>query len=174
VVVWRIRTPTDLRDAFAHSARAHFIAIADDIEPDVRRAWDEIFEDFTLIEPTVDPPGLVSSYLDSVAEPIARLRELGVQLVAVKGSGTVSGPNGPIPWTRTDLVIAPDPCWFRNADAANGAVHMLGVHCLEGHQVFMQTGVPVRVWLSRDQIEEAFERNTPWCTTCGMADVETH
>ena len=39
--VWAIRTPTDLRDAFADSARAHFI-VPDALEPAVREAWDEI------------------------------------------------------------------------------------------------------------------------------------
>ena len=106
--VWAIRTPTDLRDAFADSARAHFI-VPNDLEPAVRDVWDEIFEDFTLIEPALDPLGLVSSYLDSVAEPIARLRELGVQLVAVKGSGTIA---------RCEWTDALDADGFRAGGAA--------------------------------------------------------
>ena len=40
--VWVIRTPTDLRGAFADSARTHFI-VPDALEPAVREAWDEIF-----------------------------------------------------------------------------------------------------------------------------------
>jgi hypothetical protein len=81
VDVWEIRTPTDMRTAFADFARPQFLAVPDAHEPDVRAAWDEIFDDFALIEPAIDPPGLVAAYLDSIAEPLSRLRDLGMQLV---------------------------------------------------------------------------------------------
>src|ERR1035437_2410544 len=88
--VWEIRTPTDLRDALTTDAiRIHFLAVPDALEPDVRAASGEIFADFTLMEPASDPPGLIDSYLEGIAEPLSRLRAHGMQLVAVKTADTI-------------------------------------------------------------------------------------
>jgi len=37
--------------------------------------------------------------------------------------------------------------------------------------VFTRGGA-VRVWQSRKELDAAFERNVPWCSTCAIADVE--
>lgn len=170
--VWSIRTPTDLRGAFAHAARAHFVAVPDELETEAREAWDEIFEDFQLMEPDVDPPGLISSYLEGVAEPLARLQQLGLQLVAVKTSGTIEILGMTTHGTQTDFILAPRPLWFRRGEA--GAVHLLGARCLEGHKAFTgNDGEAVHLWRSSEAVDVSFEQSTPWCATCAIGEVET-
>lgn len=168
--VWEIRTPTDMRDAFADLAHPHFLAVPDALEPDVRAAWDEIFDDFALIEPAFDPPGLVASYLDSIADPLARLRGLGIQLVAVKSSGTLAGGTSV---TQTDFLVAPSPCWFRRDGETSAPVHLLGARCNDGHSLFVETGAAVQLFRSRGAVEQALENAVPWCTTCAMAEIES-
>jgi hypothetical protein len=84
---------------------------------------------------------------------------------------TVLGQEEAIPWTNTDFVIAPMPCFFRE-ETMGALVHMLGSRCPEGHRVFGKEGAAVAVWLSTEAVEQSFEHaNTPWCPTCSMASV---
>lgn len=161
-----------MRGAFADGARTHLLAVPDALEPDVRAATEEIFEDFTLIDPVMDPHGLVASYLDSIAEPLGRLRELGMQLVAVKTSGSLEVAGNATPWTQTELLVAPSPCWFRRDGDRSAPVHVLGARCDEGHRVFAENGVGVQLFRSRVAVEQALEQAVLWCPTCVMVDVE--
>jgi hypothetical protein len=172
VDVWEIRTPTHMRGALGNFARTHFLAVPDELEPDVRATASEIFDDYTLIEPEVDPPGLVDSYLESIAGPLARLRALGMQLVVVQTSGTIEIAGTTMQGTQNDLLVAPSPCWFRREGDASDPVHVLGARCNTGHRVFAESHVAVELYRSREAIEQAFERAAPWCPTCAMADVE--
>ena len=171
--VREIRTPTDMRGAFADAARTHFIGVPEEVEPDMRAAWAEIYDDFTLMEPAFDPPGLVESYLDSIADPLARLRALGLQLVAITSSGQIELIGTTIQGTQTDFLVAPSPCWFRRDDAVGDPVHLLGARCIDGHRVFTESGPAVRLYRSRETVEQAFEGNAPWCPTCAMAEIES-
>ena len=166
-----------MRTAITDSMRTHFLAIPEEMEPEVRRATDEIFADLQYIG--TDEPDLLASYLGSIEEPLHELRGLlGIQLVIVTSKGTMTvgsvlGEEKQIPWTTTDFVIAPLPCFFRADGDASALVHMLGAHCLDGHRVFsLQTDVGLHLWLSTEAVEQSFEHaNVPWCSTCSMASV---
>jgi hypothetical protein len=114
---------------------------------------------------------------DEVATSLARLHELGLQIVAVRTRGpyVVRGPGAPdclfAMLDMTDYLVAPDPCFFRPADAAFAApIHRLGAACHNGHQLVV--GDPereekaFRVWTTEPEVVRDFELRPPWCHTC--------
>jgi hypothetical protein len=152
--------------AINDACRVHFLAIPEAMEPKVRRAWDDIFADFTYIEPH-DEPGLISLYLESIEEPLSDLRALGMQVVYLTSRGSMSGT----PMGMTDFLIAPTPCHFREEGDSSALVHLLGAPC-DGHRAFFSEGVAVALWLSTEAVEQSFEHSgAPWCVTCSMAGV---
>jgi hypothetical protein len=155
-----------MRAAINDACRVHFLGIPDGIEPDVRRAWDGVFADFTYIAPN-DEPGLISSYLESIEEPLRNLRAVGMQLVYLTSRGSM----GETPMGMTDFFVAPTPCYFRAESDSSSLVHLLGAQC-DGHRVFLVEGAGVRLWPSSDAVEQSFEhRGAPWCVTCSMAAI---
>jgi hypothetical protein len=163
-----VHTPTDMRNAIREGYRLHFLAIPQEMEPEVRRATDEIFAGFEYMEPG-DDAAFIASYLDSIEEPIRDLRSLGFQLLYVIGSGTFKG----VPLTTTEFTVAPSPCYFRVEGDPSALVHLLGAHCDEGHRVFSsEEELGLHLWRSTEAVEQSFEHaNTPWCPTCSMASV---
>ena len=150
VEVWPVRTPNDLRGAFADQGRTHYI-VPDDKESEVRELWDGFFETFSMISPVFDPAGMVTTLVEGDgAETLAWLAERGLQVVAVKSSGTLILGGGSTPATQTDFVAAPKPLWFCALDR-DDPVHLLGARCLNGHRVFAVNGA-VRVWPSQEQL----------------------
>lgn len=155
-----------MRAAINDACRVNFLAIPEGSEPEVRRAWDGIFADFTYMEPN-DEPGLIASYLESITEPLGDLRGLGVQLVYLTSRGSMGGT----PMGMTDFIIAPTPCYFRPEGDSSALVHLLGAQC-DGHRAFLAEGTGVRLWLSSEAVEESFEHSgAPWCVTCSMAAI---
>jgi hypothetical protein len=128
----------------------------------------------------------VASYLDAAATPLDRLQELGLQLVVVRTRGqyVVSAPRRGTritlaPVDMADYLVAPDPCYFRPAEARFGApIHKLGVDCQPGHELIVEgTGESnrneaktFRIWTERDEVTRDFELTVPWCPTCLGAD----
>lgn len=158
-----VRTPTDMRSAINDACRVNFLAIPEAMEPEVRHAWEGIYENFIYMEPN-DEPGLIASYLESIEEPLADLRALGMQVIYLTSRGTM----GDTPMRMTDFLIAPTPCYFRAE--GSGLVHLLGAQCDEGHRTFLTEGSAVRLWLSSEEVEQSFEHSgAPWCPTCSMA-----
>jgi hypothetical protein len=162
-----VRTPTDMRGAINDAARVNFILITEEMEPEVRRAWDGIYADFTYMSP-LDEPGFIASYLESIEEPLRDLRALGMQIVYVTSRGTLSG----VRMGMTDFTIAPSPCYFRVEGDPSAHVHMLGADCADGDRAFIAEEGDMRVWRSVEGVEQSFEHaGTPWCATCSMASV---
>lgn len=156
-----------MRAAINDACRVHFLLIPEQMEPAVRRTWDEIYADFIYMEPG-DEPGLIASYLSSIEEPIRQMHALGVQVVYITSRGSMSG----VPMEMTDFLIAPAPCYFRFEGDPSALVHMLGAYC-DGHRAFIaQDGAAVRLWASAKAVEQSFEHSrAPWCATCSMASV---
>lgn len=157
-----------MRGAINDACRVHFLAIPEQIEPEVRRAWEAIIADFTYIEPN-DEPGFIASYLDSIEEPLRDLRALGMQVVYLTSKGSMSG----VPMGMTDFLIAPTPCYFRAEGDPSALVHLLGAHCFDGHRVFLTgEGTTFALWRSSEAVEQSFERSgAPWCAACSMASI---
>lgn len=161
-----IRKPNDLRAVINTQAGPVFL-VHDEFEPELRAAWDEFSQSFSMLDPDRDEPGLTTAPIEAAAEPLARVRDLDVQVVAVTSPGTMKG----VAVMQTTFVLAPDPVWFR-ADQTSGPVHLLGAPCEDGHRAFTETEINVRAWPSRDLVEQAFEGSVPWCPTCAMAEIE--
>ena len=58
-------------------AVSHLVSFRDEFEPTIRHAVDAVFEDMRYI--SSDETELVSSYLDSIAEPLQELKHYGFQ-----------------------------------------------------------------------------------------------
>jgi hypothetical protein len=155
-----------MRAAITEAYFVHHLAIPESVEPEVRRATDDIFADFALMSP-YDEPGLIASYLESIEEPIRELRALGAQLVYFTTDGSLSGT----PVRATIFMVAPTPCFFRVGGDASESVHTLGAPC-DAHKAFEDEQAGIRLWFSTEAVEQSFEHSgAPWCVTCTMADV---
>jgi hypothetical protein len=169
----RILTPTDF--AKSMSSELHQIEILfspnPDFEPEFRNTLNLIFNDLELID-TQDSL-LVSSYLDSIAEPLSQLRKWGIQIVAVKQKRKYHT----IPMVNTIYYIAPDPCYFQSMDDSTSLVHKLGVPCETGNHILSSIkqydSLKLKLWFSRSYLQTDFENNIPWCSTCLAFDSET-
>jgi len=156
-----------MRGAINDAARVNFLLIPEEMEPEVRRAWDGISADFAYMSP-YDEPGLIAPYLESIEDPLRDLRALGMQVVYVTTQGTLSG----VRMGMTDFTIAPTTCYFRVEGDPSALVHMLGADCADGHRAFIVEGTAMGVWRSAEAVEQSFEHEgTPWCATCSMASV---
>ncbi len=163
--VWVIRKPSDLRNVVTYQAAPVFL-VSDAAEPDARRAWEEFFASFSMLEPEWDEPDLTTALIDAAAEPLMEFRDKGFQIVAVTSIGSMGGLQA----TQTLFVFAPDPFWFRADAPAAATVHLLGAPCAEGHQPFVDPVIAIRGWGSQHAVDEAFEHSIPWCPTCVLAE----
>jgi len=132
----RVRTPTDFRQTMRGAGDFvihEWVEPSPEAEPAYRQMVEAIFNDLSYI--SADDPGLVSAYLEGLAEPLRDLDALGLQLMALPTRGTIEiqGVAGParMPWSRTHYVIAPAWAAFRGQ---RGFVHLLGTACGEGEQ----------------------------------------
>jgi hypothetical protein len=123
-------------------------------------------------------PGLSLDSLDSIAEPLGRLNASGLQLVAVVSRGLYTLPSRgdalrEIGFEMVDYLVAPDPCYFRPADAPFDApIHRLGSGCVAGHAAIVCERAPsrreksFRIWTSPESVLRDFEWTVPWCAGC--------
>jgi hypothetical protein len=122
-------------------------------------------------------PDLSLDSLDSIAEPLVRLNESGQQLVAVVSRGVYTPPSDgdalrEIGFEMVDYLVAPDPCYFRPAEAPfDGPIHRLGSGCVAGHASIVCEPGPsreksFRIWTSLESVLVDFEWAVPWCAGC--------
>jgi hypothetical protein len=165
-----IETPTDFETTIGGDASriVYLVRLAPSVEPNVREALSAIFDDLQYISP--DERDVVSTYLDSIEEPLRTLRALGIQLAAAQTSGklVVSGMIGrdepaEMPATITVYLVAPRPCFYRPANDPH--VHLLGIDC-DGERTLLAEGATGRSWPSREAVNQAFEGTVPWCDKC--------
>ena len=121
--------------------------------------------------------GLLDPF-EAIAEPLHRLNERGLQLVAVLSRGRYTLPAGEtstreIGFELTDYLVAPDPCYFRPAHAAFEApIHALGRPCSVGHGAIVREPAAgerrraFHIWTSTESLLRDFERAVPWCNRC--------
>jgi hypothetical protein len=118
-------------------------------------------------------------YLDAVAQPLAELRRLGFQIVAVltRGSYLVrSAAREPLRSGVVDIadyLIAPDPCYFRSSPAQfDDPIHALGADCVPGHTGIVAGEIGesqqklFSIWTTREAVQRDFELAVPWCPVC--------
>ncbi|MGH7415447.1 MAG: hypothetical protein ACREKJ_14720 [Candidatus Rokuibacteriota bacterium] len=121
--------------------------------------------------------GLVDPF-EAIAEPLHRLYQRGLQLVAVLSRGRYALPSWDtslreIGFELTDYLVAPDPCYFRSARAAfETPVHVLGRPCSAGHAAIVSEPAAgerqraFHIWTSTESVLRDFEQTVPWCARC--------
>lgn len=121
--------------------------------------------------------GLVDPF-EAIAEPLHRLYQRGLQLVAVLSRGRYALPSlhtsrREIGFELTDYLVAPDPCYFRPAFGGfETPIHALGWPCAAGHTAIV--GEPTagerqrafHIWTSTESVQRDFEWAVPWCARC--------
>jgi hypothetical protein len=133
--------------------------------------------------------GALSACLDDLAEPLERLHECGLQLVAMvshRNAGSVPRSvleRNPVRLERTggrarfevdvaDYLVAPDPCYFRRQGGdVLAPVHELGSPCPAGHDTIVGAERHERertfeIWTSLEALWRDFELSVPWCPWC--------
>ncbi len=122
--------------------------------------------------------GVLVDPLHAVADPLDRLNEQGHQLVAIVSRGLYTLPSWggflrQIDFELADYLVAPDPCYFRPADAPFAApIHTLGSQCAAGHALIVSgTGSGQRqklfqIWTLKELLIRDFEWSVPWCAFC--------
>lgn len=153
--VWPVRAPADLLGRPPSAFRVHeWLAPPVRAMPGLRRVIDELFTPLAGLD--AEDPAARDAYLAGAVEPLARLSDLRMQLVAVS-------PRAPTGTTR--YVIAPSVCLFQ---IEAGAVHLLGAPCPGAARELSGTG-GFRWWASRPLLEAAFAAGVPWCPACGLS-----
>jgi hypothetical protein len=171
-----IETPTDFRDAMSGMSFQYHTLLKPSvaIEPDFRRAVDDIFSDLPYI--SRDDPELVEAYLNGIEEPLRCLSKLGFIILAVTTRGvwkTADGKEFPN-WTNTRYFIMPKGAYFALDDDLNHPVHCLDPACEAFIRDLMSacTGsLPYFISVSKEAISTAYEGNVPWCTNCCLSEV---
>jgi hypothetical protein len=170
MTVQTIHTPTDFRATVsACEFTVHtVVGLPPEVEPEIRRRVDAIFEDLPYID--AGDYALTSSYLESIEQPLAELRAVGLQLVAVSSTGTMSWPaHGPdelaqaMPWSRTTYLVASDPSYFHLQ--GEDEVHVLGAQCPAARRL-VAGDARAAFWPAVRLVDAHFEGSVPWCTTC--------
>lgn len=179
-----IATPTDMRPFVgSHDCVRLELAKAEpEFEPEMRHAVDALLSDLQYIG--ADDQDLVSSYLDGVGEPLQTLRELGVSVLGIKTSGTLTLSDGnTVPnWTRCYVITAPTLAYFQ-IDGTNKRFHRFAPACSTAMSDLLDAArgkdVGIRVSLNVHVLRHMLENNVPWCETCcleeslGIADGRT-
>lgn len=167
-----IRTPTDFGQVMAQShSVAHWYAATVEWEPEIRQTLALVFDDLPYI--SADEPGMVSSYLEGIEDPMRRLGELGLQLFAIPTTRTVgvrtTDGMQPLEMTYTAFVVAAPSTVFR-AGGDGGLAHMLAAGCPEAAADAVAE-TPTKWWHSPAVAEQDLEGSVPWCPRCAMAAV---
>ncbi len=131
-----------------------------------------------------ETPEEAAAFLDALAGPLESLQRIGLQVVVmltperyvVRGRASRNGPATTVVDTA-DYLVAPDPCYFRAADADFSApIHKLGTGCQMGHHLILdgsdEREKTFRVWTEIEEVMRDFELAVPWCPVCRSADLE--
>ncbi len=144
-----------------------------DLEPLVRKSLDLIFSDLQYISPGEPEP--VSSYLDSIQEPLSDLWELGFLIFAIVSSGIFKTPQGTIPtWSRAYYLIVPQGGYFRIGREPSETVHRFDANCQDGVNALVKAvkeQTLITVWPTTEPIKKALEGNVPWCENCCLEEM---
>jgi len=176
MIVQVVRTPLDLqRTLEANLCRVNHWT--DGPAPHDSAVIEQILGQ-TFSERGWDAPGVPLDSLLAIAEPLHRLAERGLQLVAMVSRGSYRLRAGSaflrdISFEMADYLVAPDPCYFRPAGAAfESPIHTLGSRCAAGHATIVgESGSGERqkafqIWTSQGSVVRDFERSVPWCADC--------
>jgi hypothetical protein len=173
-----VRTPSDLRPTLQSQQFAHSILaqLDPEFEPSVRRAIDAIFVDLQNLD--TDDASMVAVYLDSVEEPLAFLRSLGIDHFALMASGALELPDGrQVPqWGSTHYMLIPRGAFFRpNLEHRSTLVHSFDPMCkdaLDDLYVLSRGASGATIYRNRPAIEQDFEGSVPWCHNCALHGLE--
>lgn len=169
-VVRLVTTPLAFRDTIglSHSVSTWFEA-SPDREPGIRRTIATIFDDLPYIDSA--EPGMMSTYLEGIEEPLRRLRvDFGLALFAVTRTRSLRTASGQaaIPWPETSYIVATPSCAFLTTE---GLAHLLSGECPDAAAAIVG-GQASRAWISLAALEAAYEGSVAWCPRCALTAVE--
>ena len=174
-MMYRIITPTDFGMTMVGESyiTKYLFSPAPEIEPELRSILDEIFQDLQYIDS--DDRSMLSVYLNQIAEPLATLNEIGVQLVAINTTKNYKVLDKIEPLRTTFYLIAPLPCYFMLKDGQDEVVHKLGAPCKRGSQILTSSkeGMVFRIIPSRLLLYQDHSGYVPWCKVCEEYDANS-
>ena len=168
----KILTPFDFGQTLSDLFQVEYFYIpSSDKESFFRKICEDIFDDLQYIDS--QDPLIVSAYLDTIKEPLEKLKELGLQIIAIRRKVKVVQLR--VVMDETLYIVAPDPCYFQvYSDSEQKLVHKLGVeNCKEAEKDLsaLKRGDIVFRWFSSLEVEQYFENKVPWCNFCLLSEI---
>lgn len=169
----RIRTATDFESTMGAGAMSlrKLVKTTPEIDRDFRRILDSIFRDLSYIDS--EEPGMVSCYLDGIADPLDELYALGYSLQHVQSHAEYEMAGAPQK-VRVPLAVyfvAPEPCYFAwsHESGGIGAIHVLGACPDATRRLILAEEDGIHLLHSRLVIEALIpEEDRRWCPICAM------
>ena len=166
-----IRTPTDLRPAIgSHASTINWLLPPDaEVERIIRHAVDAIMTDLQYIGH--DDADLISSYLDSIEEPLNELSSVGFSLSYAIGSGPAKwGEVAFDDWRTAYFVVSESPLVFAAmADDQPSLLHLMNCCNATKEQIVLQKGEGIFALRRGFVPPEWFEVESYWCAECWIA-----
>ena len=165
-----IKTPNDLRrfvNCHDYGVQWLLPPVREEERP-IRRTMAIITDDLPYID--WEEPNLVSSYLDSIDQPLDELEALGYGLFALIRVRWRLFPDGSdMLWRSLVLVVAPTPCIYAEAKVdENGRtpLHILN-GCSPGVENIVKDEMPTLIVFREESVNaEWFDSPELWCTEC--------
>jgi len=163
-----IRTPTDIRRVVGcHSSTVNWlIPGVPAIEGAVRRAVDAILCDLQYVDH--DDAALLSSYLESIEEPLSDLAETGFTLSYALSTGTYTTGEIRIEnWTNLAFVVSEFPLIFScSEEAVRPSLHIANSCELTERRLILAEGEGVIVFSRQAVLADWFDCEELWCKAC--------
>ena len=163
-----VRTPTDMRGAIgSHASTINWLLPQKpDIEREVRHAVEAITHDLQYIGS--DEPELVSSYLDSIEEPLETLASLGFGLSYALRSGPAQWGEAKFDdWQTVIFVVSETPLVFTVIhDGEPSKLHILNGCQATRSNIILQKSEGTLVLGRGLVVPDWFDEEEHWCTDC--------
>lgn len=174
IIAGLITTPTEMGNFIdTHDACvSHLVPTIPEFEPTIRHLVDEIFNDQQYI--SSDDRGEVSSYLDSIAEPLASLSSYNIAILAITTTGTIKLNNGhDIPnWKRTYFYAIPIQGYFHVQEEGQ-TIHHFSPTCDDAMAKLLDASLrdkQIQVYPSDQIIRDKLKGSVAWCAKCCVSE----
>jgi hypothetical protein len=164
-----INTPTEMRDflGFHDFGINYLIKLEPEIEPDVRRLLDQIFDDIQYFDP--QDMDAMKYHLEYITEPLTNLKEFGVTILGMVTTGNYKISEKIIPnWKRVYFWIIPRFGYFK-LDGEDQKVHRFDPACKQAMRDLLSVAtkeIGIASWFPSEYVRQSFIDNPPWCEDC--------
>lgn len=110
-------------------------------------------------------------FIESVAEPLAKLAQHRCKIMVILSSGTMRLDGGAeIPeWVRAHFLVVPVDGAFRVGDSLTSPVHRFNTRCeraMDSLREAVRDGLAVHSWTDDNRTIGDYEGAVPWCPQC--------